>query len=76
MMKGKSLFTMELSGEPYDRGYKYGEACKNLIARMIEEQFYQEFSGRLTKDQMLKHARKYEPFIQNYSPEIAEELKG
>ena len=73
---GKNLFTMELSGEPYDRGHKYGEACKNLIARMIEEQFYQEFSGRLTKDQMLKHARKYEPFIQNYSPEIAEELKG
>ena len=75
-MKSKSLFTLELSGEPYDRGHRYGEACKNLIARMIEEQFYQEFSGRLTKDQMLKHARKYEPFIQNYSPEIAEELKG
>jgi isopenicillin-N N-acyltransferase-like protein len=76
IMKGKNLLTMELSGEPYERGYRYGEACKDLIARMIEEQFFQEFSGRLTKDQMLKHARKYEPFIQDYSPEISEELRG
>jgi isopenicillin-N N-acyltransferase-like protein len=76
IMKGKNLLTMELSGEPYERGHRYGEACKDLIARMIEEQFFQEFSGRLTKDQMLKHARKYEPFIQDYSPEISEELRG
>jgi len=75
-MKAKGLLTMELRGEPYDRGHKYGEACKKLIARMIDVQFYDEFSGRLTKDQMLKHARKHEPFIQDYSPEIAEELKG
>ena len=72
----KDLFTMDLSGEPYDRGFKYGEVCKNLVARMIEEQFYQEFSGRLTKDQLLRYARKYEPFIKDYSPEIADELKG
>jgi isopenicillin-N N-acyltransferase-like protein len=74
--KSKSLFTMELSGEPYDRGFAYGEACKNLISRMIEEQFYKEFSGKLTKDQLLRHARKYEPFIREYSSEIADELKG
>ncbi|UCE80620.1 MAG: hypothetical protein JSV94_05555 [Methanobacteriota archaeon] len=76
IVMGKSLFTMELNGEPYDRGYKYGESCKNLIARMIEEQFFQEFSGKLTRDQLVRHARKYEPFIQDYSPEIADELKG
>lgn len=76
IIKAKNLFIMELSGESYDRGHKYGEVCKNLIARMVEEQFYQEFSGRLTKDEMLKRARKYVPFIQSYSPEIADELKG
>ena len=70
------LFTMDLSGDAYDRGFEYGEACRNLISRMIDEQFYQEFAGRLTKAQLLKHARKYEPFIREYSPEIADELKG
>jgi isopenicillin-N N-acyltransferase-like protein len=67
---------MELSGEPYDRGHRYGEACGNLIARMLEQQFLEEYSGRLTKDQMLRHASKYCPFIQEYSPEVAEELRG
>ena len=76
VMQGKSLFTMELSGGPYERGFQYGEACKKLIARMIDEQFYQELAGKRTKDQLLRHARKYEPFIQEYSPEIADELKG
>ena len=72
----RDLYTMDLRGEPYERGFQYGEACKSLVARMIEEQFYEEFKGRLTKDQLLRHARKYEPFIRDYSPEIAEELRG
>lgn len=72
----KALFTMELTGGPHDRGYAYGKACARLIARMIEVQFLEEFQGRLTKDQMLKQARAYEPFIEDYSPEIAEELRG
>ena len=75
-MRSKELFTMDLTGGPHDRGFIYGEACKDLIARMIDEQFYQEFSGRLTRDQLLKHARKYVPFIESYSPETADELKG
>ena len=73
---GRALFAMELRGGPHDRGYAYGEACRGRIARMIEVQFLEEFQGRLTKDQLLKQARKYEPFIEDYSPEIAEELKG
>ena len=72
----RDLFTMDLSGEPYERGYRYGEACKGLVARMLDVQFYEEFRGRLTKDQLQRHARKYEPFIRDYSPEISEELKG
>ena len=75
-MKGRDLLTMELRGDPRDRGHQYGEACSGLIGRLLDEQFYQEFEGRFTKDQLLRHARKYEPFIQDYSPEIADELKG
>lgn len=73
---GKPLFTMDLHGSPHDRGYAYGEACRARIARMIEVQFLEEFQGRLTKDELLKHARKYEPFIEDCSPEIAEELRA
>ncbi len=73
---GKALLVMELRGGPRDRGFAYGEACRGRIARMIEVQFLEEFQGRLTKEQLLKHARKYEPFIEDYSPDIAEELRA
>lgn len=73
---GKALFTMDLRGSPHDRGYAYGEACRARISRMIEVQYLAEFGGRLTKDRLLEHARKYEPFIEDYSPEIAEELRA
>ncbi len=75
-MGAKPLFTMELSGGPRDRGYAYGKACKRLIGRMIDVQFLHEFQGRATRAQLLRQARKYEPFIDDYSPEIAEELRG
>lgn len=75
-MKGKPLFTMELSGGPRERGFRYGEACRRLVGRMVDEAFYEEFGMRASKEQMLKHARKYAPFIEDYSPEIGEELKG
>jgi len=76
MFAGKSLLTMELSGGAYEIGYKYGKEFSSLIARMIEEAFFKEFEGKLSKDQLIRHAKKYAPFIEDYSPEIAEELRG
>ncbi|MEM2703496.1 MAG: C45 family peptidase [Candidatus Bathyarchaeia archaeon] len=75
-MSSDGLLNMELSGSPYERGYKYGVACKDRIASLLEVDFYKEFDGKLPKEQMIKHARKYIPFIEDYSPEITEELKG
>jgi len=74
--RGKRLSTLELSGGAYERGQKYGEQFKRLIVRMIEERFYKEFQGKATKHQLTRRAKKYALFIEEYSPEITEELKG
>jgi isopenicillin-N N-acyltransferase-like protein len=66
----------ELAGSAYERGQKYGTNFKRLIARMIEEEFYKQFQGKVSKDELIRRAKRYAPFIEGYSPEIAEELKG
>ena len=71
-----TISTLELSGTAYARGQKYGSQFKELIDRMIEERFYQAFQGKATKDQLIRGAKRYAPFIEDYSPEIAEELRG
>jgi isopenicillin-N N-acyltransferase like protein len=76
VLTDKGLSLLELSGDAYERGQKYGAQFKRLIARMIEEEFYKEFQGKVTKDELLRRAKRYAPFVEGYSPEIAEELKG
>lgn len=74
-----NLTLAELSGNAYDRGYQYGIKLKGLINNFVEVFLYGDdpigFSN-LSKDQALKKGRKYAPFIEDYSPEIAEEIKG
>lgn len=70
------LSLLELSGSAYDRGRKYGVQFERLITRMIEDEFYKVFQGKVTKDELIRRAKRYAPFIEGYSPEIAEELQG
>jgi len=72
----KPISALELSGGPFERGRKYGTHFKHLIAHLIQEGFYKELRARTTKRQLLRRAKRYAPFIEDYSPEIAEELKG
>ena len=76
VLTDKGLALLELSGGAYERGQKYGAKFKRLIARMIEDEFYKEFQGKVTKNELVRRAKKYAPFVEGYSPEIAEELKG
>ena len=69
------LRVIEVSGSAYDRGYKHGEECRESIKKFVKE-FYEGFEGRLTKDQIQRHVRKHIPFIEEYSSEVAEEIKG
>jgi isopenicillin-N N-acyltransferase-like protein len=67
---------LEISGDAYDRGFEYGEKQKNPITRFIDT-FYVEFSeGNLSKEAALRYASKHTPYIEDYSPEVMEELKG
>jgi len=76
ILKGKRLSTLELSGGAFERGQVYGARFKPLIARNVEELWYKGFEGKVSKDQLIRHAKRYAPFIEDYSAEIAEELRG
>ncbi|MFW5986336.1 MAG: C45 family autoproteolytic acyltransferase/hydrolase [Halanaerobiales bacterium] len=64
---------LELSGQPRSRGKKYGEARRNEIQHLID---YLYSLLKLEKREILNHVKKHTPFIDYYSPEIAEELQG
>jgi isopenicillin-N N-acyltransferase like protein len=74
------LKRFEVSGEPYERGYSYGEMCRDKISRFLKESFYDVFTlgktSEASKEQMLQFARRYTPYIEDYSPEIYEQMKG
>jgi len=68
---------VKLSGGAHERGLAYGNSCKDLIERLVESHysFYDHFCN-VKKSELLKEARKYIPPIEEYSPEIAEEIKA
>ena len=68
---------VDFAGAPYERGCDYGEQCREKIGRMIDT-FLGLYANdfHLSKDQVLRDARKYQPYVEDYSPEIAEELRG
>jgi isopenicillin-N N-acyltransferase-like protein len=74
------LKSFEFSGEPYERGFSYGAACRDGISRFLQESFYDVFSLGETieasKEQMALFAKKCTPYIEAYSPEIFEQMKG
>lgn len=68
---------VETSGGASDRGYQYGQKCKDLIAYWISK--HQEWYARyakLSRDAILHETRKYIPYIEEYSSEIAEEMRA
>jgi len=66
-----------LSGSPLDRGVQYGRTLKSLIGRLVQSHYsFYATHFHVDKTRVLREAGKYIPFIENYSPEIAEEIKG
>jgi len=76
-MKSTRLEVTEVSGNPHDRGYQYGEKFKSQIEQELDN-LYTSFQRDLKwqKDKLLREGRKYIPFIEEYIPEIADEIKG
>jgi isopenicillin-N N-acyltransferase-like protein len=68
----RGLKIVELKGSPIEIGRQYGEACPEIsrVFEVFREATGLEFKAALTT------AEKFIPYIQNYSPDIMEELKG
>lgn len=76
-MKSSRVRVTKVSGKPHDRGYQYGEKFKNQIKQSLDE-LYSSFerARKWKRDRLLIEGRKYMPFIEEYVPEIADEIKG
>jgi len=68
---------VEISGTPRERGYRYGENCKNIIQQLLNAHyaFYDREIG-VSKELLINEASKLINFVEKYSSEIAEEMKG
>ena len=75
----------EISGSPYEAGFQYGEKCKEQITRFIAEEYFHAPTSpprskwvdtRDSKEDTLKGVKKFIPYIEDYSPETAEEARG
>jgi isopenicillin-N N-acyltransferase-like protein len=71
------LLILECSGSYYDIGYRYGEARADAIARFLKQIIYDLYvKENLSKEAIQLHARKHIPYIEEYSPELHEMIKG
>ncbi len=63
---------VEVSGTPYEMGFQYGSACPE-IGKMFDTTCR---ALELERDVAISFPPKYMPFIEEYSPDIASEMKG
>jgi len=73
------LATVTLTGSPHERGYQHGKTLKDGVHRFYElwTKFLEKESPfKLTQEVLLTFARKSEPFIKQYAPDIYEEMRG
>ena len=77
----KRIRVLELSGTPYDMGYKHGQTYAKEIQHFAEERVRlsgdPEWSGRnFTADEVLALAAACAEEHRRYSPDLAQELQG
>jgi isopenicillin-N N-acyltransferase-like protein len=63
---------VEVTGTPYDMGFQYGAACSE-IGEMIDMTCR---ALQIERDAAISLPLKYIPFIEEYAPDIANEMKG
>jgi isopenicillin-N N-acyltransferase like protein len=68
----RRIKVIDLKGSSLEIGKQYGAACPE-ISKVFE--FFREATG-LGQNAALTAAEKFIPYIQNYSPDILDELKG
>ena len=68
---------VEIAGVPRERGRQYGEQAREQIERSIawyRDQFAE--TAKLSWNEILGHAPRWEPLIEAYLPDALEELRG
>ena len=65
-----------VSGEPYERGYQYGQQLREKITARIRGRLEDGQSMGLDKDRVMADVMKFWPFIQEYSKDLAREIQG
>ena len=73
------LTTLTLTGSPHERGYQHGKALKDGIHRFYQawtKHLENESLLKLTETELLNFARKSGSYIEQYAPDIYEEMKG
>jgi isopenicillin-N N-acyltransferase-like protein len=74
-MGKRKIKIVEVSGNSYEMGLQYGEACPEI--RKMLDITYQVFGGK-DKTRMLagKYIPMYLPFAEKYAPEVIDEMRG
>lgn len=75
-MNNVKLEKVSITGTPYSRGKEYGDILSDKI-NSFSDFLLKEFMGSgATQKEIMNLTREYLPFIENYSSEIHQELKG
>lgn len=66
-----------ISGGPFELGYGHGNKAKEAIKKNFDFYlgFWHYWSG-VKREQVLKEAQKFIPYIEDLDPELVEELRG
>ena len=76
MTLGKNYDVLKISGDPFERGKEYGKIKQNDISHLVEYLYDLFNKSKASREEALKYVQKHIPYIEEYSPEIKEELKG
>jgi isopenicillin-N N-acyltransferase like protein len=69
---------VELSGQPYDIGFKHGEVLKTRVQGNVKRFFalMNQYSPSTTKQAIFKAARKFAVPVERWGPDLLEEIRG
>lgn len=77
MTERREIRVVECSGNYYEIGKEYGEACKENILNSLEISIgglRQTYNA--SREQIVENARKFLPMVEDFAPELIEMLKG
>jgi len=77
-MAQSQLDLLRLEGSPRDIGYSHGKQGGERIRSFLEiiVKHGIESIPDFTREKALSHAKRYVPFIEDYAPDLAEEIRG